>query len=146
MGRKQRKQGKVNTLPQNKGNRRVNEMQDSEYNHDVDAALEAIEAILEEMIIESKEQWYRSVMFQHWIEDSNYSAISKRLNIPRTSVARAVKEARIHIQTTLKNRIKAIKKFLKVKHICTVLRTQQKNNILAQNFYLYCLIYILIDV
>lgn len=89
---------------QNKGNRRVNEMQDNEYNHDVDAALEAIEAILEEMIIESKEQWYRSVMFQHWIEDPNYSAISKRLNIPRTSVARAVKEARIHIQTTLKNR------------------------------------------
>ncbi len=77
---------------------------DIEYNNDVDNALEAIEGILEDMIVESKEQWYRSVMFQHWIEDQNYSAISKRLNIPRTSVARAVKEARIHIQTTLKNR------------------------------------------
>lgn len=77
---------------------------DIDYNHDRDSALEAIEGILEDMIVESKEQWYRSVMFQHWIEDQNYSKISKKLNIPRTSVARAVKEARIHIQTTLKNR------------------------------------------
>lgn len=75
-----------------------------DYNHEIDSALEAIEAILEDMIVESKEQWYRSVMFQHWIEDPNYSSISKKLDIPRTSVSRAVKEARIHIQTTLKNR------------------------------------------
>lgn len=78
--------------------------QDSEYNHELDSALEAIEGILEDMIVESKEQWYRSVMFQHWIEDQNYSKIAKKLNIPRTSISRAVKEARIHIQTTLKNR------------------------------------------
>lgn len=75
-----------------------------DYNIEIDSVLEAIEGILEEMIVESKEQWYRSVLFQAWIEDQNFSKISKKFKIPRTSVSRAVKEARIHIQTTLKNR------------------------------------------
>tara|TARA_R110000744_G_scaffold46545_1_gene102840 strand:+ start:1148 stop:1675 length:528 start_codon:yes stop_codon:yes gene_type:complete len=74
----------------------------SEYNDDIDKALEAIEGILEDMVTEGNRQWYNSVMFQRWVETPNYSQIAKESNIPRTSIARAVKEAKEHIQLTLK--------------------------------------------
>ena len=80
------------------------EAQDIDYNHEKDIVIGAIETCLEEMVIESIEQWFRSVFFQMYMETPNYSQLARKTGVPRTSIARAVEEAKEHIQLTLKNR------------------------------------------
>lgn len=75
-----------------------------EYSHDKDILVDTIEVILEEMIAESKEQWFRSVLFQMWSKNPNYSSISRDVGVPRTTISRAVEEAREYIKEELKNR------------------------------------------
>jgi len=75
-----------------------------DYNYERDMLTEAIQGILEEMATEGKEQWYRSCLFQMWLENQNYSEISRQVNIPRTSISKAVEECRQHIIKTLKER------------------------------------------
>ena len=75
-----------------------------EYDYDTDYTIEAIEGILEEMQAEGIELWYRATLFRMWIETSNYSEISRKTGIPRTSISQAVEEAREFIKQTLKDR------------------------------------------
>ena len=80
------------------------EQSDIDYNEEQDIVLNHVEVILEEMVAESKEQWFRSVLFQMWSKDQNFSKIARDIGIPRTTISRAVEEAREHIKQELKNR------------------------------------------
>lgn len=76
----------------------------TEYDYDTDYTIEAIEGILEDMQADNIELWYRSTLFRMWLQTQNYSEISRKTGIPRTSISQAVEEARKHIQRTLKDR------------------------------------------
>jgi len=78
------------------------ERQDIEYNHDKDIAIEAIQGILEDMKADSIELWFRSTLFEMWIDTPNFSELSRKTGIPRTSISKAVEEAREWIQHKLK--------------------------------------------
>lgn len=95
-----RQKGKMHSLPSTT----QLETSDIEYNNEKDIVLETIEVILEEMVTESKEQWFRSVLFQMWSKDPNFSKISREVKVPRTTISRAVEEAREYIKQELKNR------------------------------------------
>ena len=88
---------------QNHGNRKANHMEVEEYNHDQDKMIEVIQGILEDMSADTKEQWFRACLFQMYVDNPNYSDIARTVNIPRTSIRRAVDEAKEHIRLTLKN-------------------------------------------
>ena len=74
------------------------EQPDIEYNHDKDIAIEAIQGIIEDMKADSIELWFRATLFEMWIDTPNFSEISRRTKIPRTSISQAVDEAREYIQ------------------------------------------------
>jgi DNA-directed RNA polymerase specialized sigma24 family protein len=80
------------------------EREDTEYDYDTDYTIEAIEGILEEMQAESIELWFRATLFKMWLETKNYSEISRKTDIPRTSISQAVEECRQYIKQTLKDR------------------------------------------
>ena len=74
------------------------------YNKQQDDVTACIALIMEEMVTTSKETWFAVVLFQMWIENPNFSKISRETGVPRTSVSRAITEAKKHIQTELKKR------------------------------------------
>ena len=74
------------------------------YDHEIDNVTSVIQTILEEMVTNSKESWFASVLFQMYAENPNFSKISRETGIPRTTVSRAVEEARSYIKEELKNR------------------------------------------
>ena len=80
------------------------EQADIDYNYEQDIVTEHIQVILEEMVAESNAQWFRSVLFQMWVDNPNFSELSRETGIPRTSISTAVGEAKEFIQLTLKNR------------------------------------------
>jgi hypothetical protein len=53
---------------------------------------------------EGVEQWYRSVLFSMWLENSNYSELERKTEIPRSSISQAVNECKEYIKQELKNR------------------------------------------
>lgn len=75
-----------------------------EYNFEQDRLTEAITGILEEMAISDQLLWYNSKLFQMWLDQPNYSEISRQTGIPRTSISKAVEETKNYIKTELKNR------------------------------------------
>ena len=80
------------------------EFGDIEYNHDQDLATDAIQTILEEMILDKGVQWFRAGLFQKWVENPNYSKLERETDIPRTSIKVAVEEAKEYIRQQLKDR------------------------------------------
>tara|TARA_R110000796_G_scaffold146612_1_gene263289 strand:- start:318 stop:737 length:420 start_codon:yes stop_codon:yes gene_type:complete len=95
-----RQKGRMHSIPPLK----QLEAPDIDYNVEQDIVLNHVEVILEEMVAESKEQWFRSVLFQMWSKDQNFSKIARDIGIPRTTIATAVNQAREHIKQELKNR------------------------------------------
>lgn len=77
---------------------------DDDYDYETDLTIEAIQGLLEEMLVEGVEQWFRATLFKMWLEESNYSELSRITKIPRTSISQAVNECREYIQQTLKQR------------------------------------------
>ena len=78
-----------------------------EYDHSIDFTTEAILGILEEMKLmsdEHKDIWYMAVLFELWLDTPNYSELSRKTNIPRTSISQAVQQCKEYIQEELKNR------------------------------------------
>jgi len=71
---------------------------DEEYDIEVDYTIEAIQGILEDMESDTVEQWYRAKLFNMWIENSNYSDLSRITGIPRTSISQAVNECKEFIR------------------------------------------------
>lgn len=82
----------------------ANQLLDTEYDFETDYKLEMIEGILEEMLISDVEEWYRATLFKLWIQEKNYSKISRQTNIPRTSISNAVNECIEYIKTEIKKR------------------------------------------
>ena len=74
---------------------------DVEYNDEQDNVVAAIQIIIEEMVNDSKEMWFRSVLLQMFADNPNYSKIARETGVPRTSISRAVKEAKEHIKEEL---------------------------------------------
>ena len=72
-----------------------------DYDYGTDYIIEAIHGILEEMSIDTKDLWYQGKLFQMWMEDSNFSSISRATGIPRTSISNAVAEAKEYIKQQL---------------------------------------------
>lgn len=95
-----RQKGRVHSKPSHE----FNHSEDSEYNHDIDLAVEAVLGILEEMQAESNELWYRATLFKLWIETPNFSELERRTRIPRTSISQAVTECAEYIKQQLKDR------------------------------------------
>lgn len=77
---------------------------DQLYDYEQDIATEAIMGIIEDMKADSIELWFRATLFEMWIEVPNFSELSRATKIPRTSISKAVEEARDYIQITLKSR------------------------------------------
>ncbi|MCH9717695.1 MAG: hypothetical protein K0U52_11520 [Gammaproteobacteria bacterium] len=92
-----RQSGRVYSLHDKTAERLENE----EYDFEIDLTIEAIQGILEDMEADTVEQWYRAKLFNMWLENSNYSELSRITGIPRTSISQAVNECKDYI----KNRI-----------------------------------------
>ena len=94
-----RQKGRMHELPEWHEN-----LQDIEdYDYEQDMATEAIQGILEDMKAESIELWFRSTLFEMYIKEPNYSELARQTQIPRTSISKAVEEARAYIKLTLNN-------------------------------------------
>lgn len=76
----------------------------TEYNYEIDITVEAISGILEEMHGENQELWYQATLFQMWLDDPNYSEISRKTGIPRTSISQAIQDCKDYIKEQLKIR------------------------------------------
>jgi len=76
------------------------------YDYEIDFLVESIEGLLEEMELSGVEDglWYRSRLLKMWVETPNYSELSRMTDIPRTSISKAVEEAKAYIIEELKNR------------------------------------------
>ena len=78
---------------------------DVPYDHDKDRLIESIEGLLEEMELHVEEKlWFDARLFKMYLEDPNYSSLSRKTGIPRTSISNAVQEAREYILEELKIR------------------------------------------
>lgn len=76
----------------------------SDYDIQDDIRLDAIEGILEDMMGEGfGHYWYIATLFRMWIETPNYSELSRKTLIPRTSIAFAVEECKEYIKKRLKD-------------------------------------------
>lgn len=76
---------------------------DEPYDTETDITITHIETILEEMAADNIDRWYKSVLFRMWVETPNYSKLSKKTGIPRTSISTAVQECREYILKRLKD-------------------------------------------
>jgi len=78
---------------------------DEEYDHGIDTATEAILGVLEEMKLSGdKDIWYMAVLFEMWMDTENYSELSRKTLIPRTSISQAVQQCKEYVKQELKNR------------------------------------------
>lgn len=76
-----------------------------EYDHETDFLVTAIEGLMEEMELELESGlWYRARLLKMWLETPNFSELARVTDIPRTSISKAVDEARVYIIEELKQR------------------------------------------
>jgi len=95
-----RQKGRVHGLTQ----KHYNKQDDNIYSIEQDNVTDAIQGILEDMQQDRKGELYiRSMLFQMWIKESNFSELSRITHIPRTSIAQYVSDAKTYIQQQLKN-------------------------------------------
>jgi hypothetical protein len=94
-----RQKGRMHTLTPSTDNRQDDDI----YDHQQDIALEGILGVLEDMKADSIETWFRATLFEMYQKESNFSELSRQTKIPRTTIAKAVEEARTYIKQTLEN-------------------------------------------
>ena len=80
-----------------------NRQDDNIYDHQQDIATESILGVLEDMKADTIELWFRATLFEMYLKESNFSELSRQTKIPRTTIAKAVEEARDYIKETLEN-------------------------------------------
>lgn len=71
---------------------------DEEYDMEIDLTIEAIQGVLEDMESDTVEQWYRAKLFKMWLDEPNYSELSRITGIPRTSISQAVNECKAYVK------------------------------------------------
>lgn len=81
-----------------------NEPEQFDYNYELDITVEAISAILEEMEGEHQQLWYQSKLFRMWLDDPNFSELSRKTGIPRTSISQAIQDCREYVKQKLNER------------------------------------------
>lgn len=97
-----RQKGRMHSLTPAADNRQ----DDNIYDVEQDSATEAIQGVLEDMKADTIELWFRATLFEMYLQESNFSELSRQTKIPRTSIAKAVEEARDYIRKQLqKNNI-----------------------------------------
>lgn len=75
------------------------------YDFEIDFLVTAIEGLLEEMELELESGlWYRARLLKMWLETPNFSELARITDIPRTSISKAVEEAKVYIIEELKKR------------------------------------------
>lgn len=82
----------------------LEELEDERYDLHQDRLIEAILGILEEMDLDHDRLWYISRLFKMWIHTPNFSELSRKSGIPRTSISKAVKECKEYILNELNRR------------------------------------------
>ena len=75
-----------------------------DYDHETDFLVEAIEGLMEEMELDQEGLWYRVRLLKLWLETPNFSELARVTDIPRTSISKAVEEAKAYIIEELKQR------------------------------------------
>lgn len=79
-------------------------LQDSDqYDMELDHTVEGIQGILEDMKADTIELWFRATLFEMWVHTPNFSELARKTCIPRTSISKAVEEAREYIRQQLTN-------------------------------------------
>ena len=78
---------------------------DDVYDYESDLNLESAQGIMEDMLSDGVEQWFRVTLFKMWLEESNYSELSRITQIPRTSISQAVQECIAYIKSRVDNGI-----------------------------------------
>ena len=76
---------------------------DEAYDIETDLNIESIQGILEDMQSDTIEQWFRATLFNMWLEEPNYSELSRLTKIPRTSISQAINEAIEYIKKRINN-------------------------------------------
>ena len=71
------------------------------YDMEWDLKIEAIQGIMEDMEADTVEQWFRVKLFRMWLEQPNYSELSRITGIPRTSISQAVNECKDYIKNRM---------------------------------------------
>jgi hypothetical protein len=94
-----RQKGRVHSLTPSHDNRQ----DDNIYDHDQDIATEGICGVLEDMKADTIELWFRATLMEMWIKEPNFSELARQTKIPRTTIAKAVDEAKDYIRLTLEN-------------------------------------------
>lgn len=91
-------------LDDRKFNSLLEDLREDDYDFNRDRIIEAVMGILEEMNIDNKKLWYNAKLFEMYLETPNYSELSRKTDIPRTTISVAVKEAIEYIKQELKKR------------------------------------------
>jgi len=68
------------------------------YDYELDITIESIQGILEDMKADCIELWFRAVLFEMYVKEPNYSELARQTGIPRTSISKAVEEAKAYIK------------------------------------------------
>ena len=76
---------------------------EDEYDYETDLLIESIQGIMEDMEADTIEQWFRVKLFTMWLDQPNYSELSRITNIPRTSISQAVNECKEYIKKRIDN-------------------------------------------
>mgnify|MGYP000627698736 CR=1 FL=1 len=84
--------------------RKIEEQTQFNYDYNKDYIIEAIEGIIEEMEIDTKDLWYKAKLFKLYLLTPNFSKLSRETGIPRTSISNAVEESKEYIRKQLKER------------------------------------------
>lgn len=82
---------------------RLHDTPNEEYDMEQDLTIESIQGILEDMLSDTVEQWYRATLFNMWLKEPNYSELARITGIPRTSISQAVQECKAYIKTRIDN-------------------------------------------
>lgn len=92
-----RQKGRMHEL-----NHHVLQQPDGEYNHQEDHVVGAIQGIIEDMLCDRTDLWYRATLLNMYTITPNFSELSRKTRIPRNSISKAVDEARDYIKQQLK--------------------------------------------
>lgn len=83
----------------------LEEIKDIDYDYELDFLVEAVEGLIEEMELDYEGKlWYNARLLKMWLQTPNFSELSRKTDIPRTSISNAVEEAKSYILQELKIR------------------------------------------
>ena len=97
-----RQSGRVHQLHAKTAEQLVNQA-DEVYDIEQDLTIESIQGILEDMLSDTVEQWFRATLFNLWLIEPNYSELARNTGIPRTSISQAVQECIAYIKKRTDN-------------------------------------------